>query len=273
MDKIISGLESLIVATGWETAVPKSYGPLHLSFTIIGFLLCGIIAWKLRGISEKKSRVFVFSCGAFLVFLDMYKQLFYHFYVDAGEPGYTWWIFPFQLCNIAMYFCLIAPLLKKGPVQQGMYSFMMLYNLLSGGISFLEPSGMLHAYPTLTAVSLLWHLVLVFAGLFLVFSGRGGDTKKDYKLSTVTFLSLCVVAFLINIICWKPSGGTINMFFIGPANSSLFLFSDIAKNCGWYVSTAIYIPTVCLGAYLLFLLISRLIHPKMKNSGKFPSNQ
>ena len=72
---------------------------------------------------------------------------------------------------------------------------------------------------------------------------------------------------------YAESVGTINMFFIGPANSSLFLFSDIAKNCGWYVSTAIYIPTVCFGAYLLFLLISKLIHPKMKNSGKFPSNQ
>jgi hypothetical protein len=112
----------------------------------------------------------------------------------------------------------------------------------------------------------------VFVGLFLVFSGRGGGTKKDYKLSTVTFLSLCVVAFLINIVCWKPSGGTINMFFIGPANSTLFLFSDIAAKAGWYVSTALYIPAVCLGAYLLFLLITKLIHPKMKKSGKFPSN-
>lgn len=273
MTNIINWLESVIVATGWETAVPKSYGAFHLAFTIIGFLACGFITWKLRSVSERKSRAIIFSMGAFLAFLDMYKQLFYHFYVDAGEPGYTWWIFPFQLCNIAMYFCLIAPLLKKGPVQQGMYSFMMLYNLLSGGISFLEPSGLLHPYPTLTAVSCLWHMVLVFVGLFLVFSGRGGSTKKDYILSTITFLSLCVVAFSINLIFWKPSGGTINMFFIGPANSSLAVFSYIAKTFGWYVSTALYIPVVCLGAYLIFLLITKAIYPKMRKSGKMPATE
>lgn len=271
MDKIINWLESIIVATGCETAIPKSYGPFHLAFTIIGFLVCGFITWKLRGVSEKKSRAIIFSMGLFLMFLDMYKQLFYHFYVDAGVPGYTWWILPFQLCNIAMYFCLIAPLLKKGPVQQGMYSFMMLYNLLSGGISFLEPSGLLHAYPTLTAVSCLWHMILVFVGLFLVFSGRGGNTKKDYLLSTVTFLSLCVIAFSINLLCWEPSGGTINMFFIGPANSTLFFFSTVAEKFGWYVSTALYIPVVCLGAFLIFLLISKVIHPRMKRSGSFPT--
>jgi hypothetical protein len=43
------------------------------------------------------------------------------------------------------------------------------------------------------------------------------------------------------------------MFFVGPKNSSLAIFKDIAKNFGWYVSTALYIPTVCLGAFLLYL--------------------
>ena len=122
----------------------------------------------------------------------------------------------------------------------------------------------------MTAVSCLWHLALVFVGLFLVFSGRGGSTKKDYFLSTVTFLTLCVVAFSINLIFWEPSGGTINMFFIGPGNSSLFFFSYLAENFGWYVSTALYIPAVCLGAFVVFLVITRIVHPRMKKSGNFP---
>ena len=179
MDTFINWLDSAIDATGFETAVPKGYGPLHIFSTVFGFALCGFLAWKLRNADEKRSRKIIFTSGLILVMLDIYKQLFYHFYVDEGEPGYTWWILPFQLCNIAMYFCIIAPLLKKGKLQKNMYSFMMLYNLLSGGVSFIEPSGMLHAYPTLTAVSLIWHLMLVFVGLYLLFSGRGGSSLKS----------------------------------------------------------------------------------------------
>ena len=146
----------------------------------------------------------------------------------------------------------------------------MLYNLLSGGISFLEPSGMLHAYPTLTAVSLIWHLMLVFVGLYLLFSGRGGYTKKDYWLSTWTFLSLCIIAFSLNLIFWKPSGGTINMFFIGPANSSIFVFKQIAERFGWYASTALYIPALCIGAYIIFLISTRIVHRRMIKKGNTP---
>jgi hypothetical protein len=64
---------------------------------------------------------------------------------------------------------------------------------------------------------------------------------------------LCAVAFTINVSLWEVSAGKINMFFVGPRNSSLAVFKDIAKNFGWYVSTFIYIPTVALGAYLIFL--------------------
>jgi hypothetical protein len=43
------------------------------------------------------------------------------------------------------------------------------------------------------------------------------------------------------------------MFFVGPSNSSLAVFKDISQKFGWYVSTALYIPTVMLGAFLVFL--------------------
>ena len=52
------------------------------------------------------------------------------------------------------------------------------------------------------------------------------------------------------------------MFFVGPAKSSLIVFSWIAENLGWYVSTALYIPVVCLGAFLIFLPFH--LHAKKK---------
>ena len=170
-----------------------------------------------------------------------------------GNHSYQWWIFPFQMCSIPMYFCLIAPLLREGKLRRGMFDFMFSYNLLGGFISFFEPSGLIHDYLFLTLHAFVWHMSLIFLGVYLGFSGKAGCEKKDYKSATVTFLGLCAVAFLINVALWNVSGGEVNMFFIGPANSSLAVFKVIAERCGWYVSTLLYIPCVCLGAYLTFL--------------------
>jgi hypothetical protein len=54
------------------------------------------------------------------------------------------------------------------------------------------------------------------------------------------------------------------MFFVGPSNSSLAVFSWISETFGWYVSTLLYIPSVCLGAYLFFLLFKYITRDKKK---------
>ena len=48
------------------------------------------------------------------------------------------------------------------------------------------------------------------------------------------------------------------MFFVGPANNSIVVFRDIAARFGWYAATALYIPCVCLGAWLIFAAVRRL---------------
>lgn len=263
MNSFINWLDKVIDMTAWQAPEPSSYGLFHITFTLVGFALCAVIAWRLRNVGEKQSKAVLVTSGIILVLLEIYKQLLYHFNIDTSE-GYTWWIFPFQLCSVPMYLCLIAPFVRNASIRKAAYSFMMIYNLLGGFISFFEPSGLLHPYPTLTAMSCTWHMLLVFIGLFLVFSGRGGSTLKDYRNSTFTFLALCVVAFSINLIFWDVSDHSINMFFIGPKNSSIIVFKQISESVGWYWSTALYIPALCLGAYLVFLLITKVIHPLMR---------
>jgi hypothetical protein len=152
-----------------------------------------------------------------------------------------------------MYLCLIVPLIKPGKVSRGMYSFMMIYNLLGGFMAFVEPSGIVHKYWTLTLHAFIWHMLIVFVGLYVGFSGRGGARIEDYWSATRTFLVLCVVAIVINLIFWNVSEGTINMFFLGPKSNPLAVFKDIAKHLGWYTATALYIPAVCIGAYVFYL--------------------
>ena len=251
METLNRVLDEFFTSTAWKMVPPKAYGPFHLIFTFVGIALCILIAWKLRNVGEKGNRAVLLSVGIFLILTEIYKQLFYYYYI--GENTYQWWIFPFQLCSVPMYLCVIAPLLKPGKVQSGMYHFMTTFNLLGGLMAFIEPSGIVHEYWTLTFHAFIWHMMLIFIGIYLILSGRFAKTMQDYRSAAVTFLVLAAVAFAINLIFRKASDGTINMFFVGPSNSSLVVFKWISENFGWYCSTLLYLPTVCLGAFIVFL--------------------
>ncbi len=268
MNAFADFLAGLLQATAFPMTPPRSYGPFHLIFALAGFALSGFLAWKLRSIGEKKGRRLIFCIGIFLLLCELYKQLFYAFCI--GQRGYKWWIFPFQMCSVPMYLCLIAPLLKPGKLTKAMYSFMMIYNLLGGFITFFEPSGINLSYWGLTLHAYTWHMVLVFVGLFLNFAGFGGHKLRDYWAASATFVALCAIAFCINVLLSDVSGGTVNMFFVGPANSSLVVFKDIAARWGWYASTLLYIPAVCLGAYVFFLPF-HLYHRKKASAQQLPA--
>ena len=260
MDSFADIIERFINFTAWEMTKPKAYGPFHLIFTFVGLAVLTFLAWKLRNISERGNKILLISVSVFLMVTELYKQLFYYYHME--DHKYNFGIFPFHLCSVPMYLCLIAALIKPGKIQNGMYAFMTTFNLLGGIMAFIEPSGIVHEHLTLTIHAFLWHLTLIFIGAYLLMSGRYAKTIKDYWGAVATFVSLCALAFIINVSLWKVSGGDINMFFVGPRNSSLIVFKQISEMFGWYVSTLLYIPTVCLGAYLIFL--PAYLHNKKK---------
>lgn len=258
MQAFMDYLYRLLSLTAWKIDPPKAYGVFHISFFVIGVLICIFAAYKLRNISDRGNKILLLTLGGYLIVCEIYKQLFYFFIIKQGV-GYSWGDFPFHLCSVPMYLCILVPLLKPGKLQKSLCSFLMLYNFLSGGIAFAEPSGLLHPYATITAHSMIWHMLLVFIGLYLLFSGRGGFELCDYWSATKVFFVLCVIAFSLNLSFWDISNGQINAFFIGPRNSSLIVFKQISEAFGWYFSTLLYIPAVCLGSYIIFLFV-RLYH-------------
>ena len=258
-------LERFIEATAWTMEKPKAYGPFHLIFTFVGLAVCILLAYLLRHTGKRGNRIVLVSVGAFLMITEVYKQLFYFYHIGGGS--YEWWIFPFQLCSVPMYLCVIAPFLKEGKVQSAMYHFMTTFNLMGGLMAFIEPSGIVHEYWTLTLHAFIWHMMLVFVGFYLIASGRGAKAWKDYRSSVVMFLCLAVFAFVINLIFWVPSEGSIKMFYVGPATSPLLVFKQISEACGWLVCDLVYLPAVSLGALLMFLPV--YLYEKKKKQKAF----
>ena len=249
-------LEQLISATAWPMTPPAAYGTFHLLFLIFGIGGSAALAYALRGCGEVRCRHILLGVGIFLILCESYKLLFYYYVI--GHGSFQWWVFPFQLCSIPMYLCLAANLTRSETVRRAIYTFLCTYNLLGGFLALLEPSGLSHEYWTLTMHGFIWHALLVFIGLFLILSGNGPKSLKEFGRATVLFLLLCGIAFCINLAFFNASNGKINMFFVGPANNTIIVFKDIASRFGWYSATALYIPCVCFGAWLVFTAVRLL---------------
>ena len=243
-------IASFFVSIAYKMDILPSYGVFHILYTLIGFLVCFLLAYKLKNIKEEMAVLLLFSIGVVLLVSEVGKQLFYYFVIEGHRI--SWAEFPFQLCSVPMYLCILLPFIKSECVKKSMYSFMGLYNLLGGAISFVEPSGLFLNYYFLTGHALLWHMTLVFIGLFVLLSKRGGQSIEDYIGATKLFLLASLIAFGLNCFVQFGLKEHMNMFFVGPGNSPLAVFSQFSQWFGWYVNTPIYLFAVCLGAFIIF---------------------
>lgn len=253
-------MKEFIYATSVIIDKPKSYGLFHLSFFFIGLIISIIVAFFLRKSNEKQNKIILLSVSIFLIFTEIYKQLFYYYVVDS--IGYKWYIFPFQLCSVPMYLCLIVVFFKNEKFKECIYDFMFSVNLFGGLVTFLEPSGMNKQYLTITLHSYIWHMLLIFLGLYLFMSKRACNNIKGYFNSLKVFFIVFVVAQIFNI---TLKDTRLNMFYISPyVQSPMMIFKDIYIKFGWFANMIVYLFAVCLGSFLIHLLFYS-IRKKIEN--------
>ena len=242
-------MEAFIKWTAWEMEKPQAYGTFHLLFSIIGLAVVVTLAFLLRNLSEKQNRIFLLIMGIVLLLFELYKQLFYYFVIGGGT--YITWIIPFQLCSVPMYLCIICACCKNKKFNGWLYDFMFSINLFGGFIPLLEPSGLNHPYVTLTLHAYIWHLSLVFLGLYFFFSKRACTSWKGYFKGLAVFGVTIVIAQIINI-CTQGKDGC-NMFYISPyANSPMAFFSDFNAKNGWVANMFLYLFAICLAGAIVY---------------------
>ena len=95
-------IKALFQMSSWPMRTPVPYSGFHLVFGGAGILAAIFLAWKLpRGTHPQVLP----ACGLILAVSEIYKQGFLYYIVNGGQ--YDWWYFPFQLCSIPMYLCLL----------------------------------------------------------------------------------------------------------------------------------------------------------------------
>ena len=251
-------MESIIVrlleATAWRMERPAPYSAFHLVLLWAGIPLA-FFAAKAAGKSFRSRPAacvrLLFFCGLLLAVIELYKQLFLYWIVNDG--CYDWWYFPFQLCSVPMYLCLLLPLASQR-LRPVFCTFIQDFGLLGGVMALLEPSGLMHPYWTLTLHGFLWHFVLIFLGLFCSMRGLGGKSRRRFLASLPLFLLCCVIATAVNVLS-HPYGNA-DMFYISPYYpNGQVIFHQIALAAGTLPGNLLYILSIILGAAILHWLL------------------
>ena len=212
---------------------------------------------SLRRLSDRTISRILFFCGVFLACCEIYKQLFLYFIINQHQ--YDWWFFPFQLCSLAMYFCLLMPFLRPGRLKTTLYTFMQDFNLLGGIAALIVPEGFSHIHWSLTLHGYVWHILLILIGLFIALSGRADSGRKGFLRTLPVFACCALTATLINLLA--PGQGRADMFYITPYYPTTQpVFHEIALGIGIVPANLLYLMTVCLGGYLMHRLLGLLFN-------------
>lgn len=199
--------------------------------------------------------------GIFMILSEIWKQLSLTYIVYEG--CYNWWYFPFQLCSIPMYVCLILPFMKSESIRLALYAFLMDFGMVGGIFAFFDTTGMHYSYFPLTVHSYLWHIALILLGIAagvrwrkLTNDSSLRDSFRNYRGAVAFYLLCCIIATFLNLFAY--SYGTINMFYISPHYPmTQRVFTHIAHLLGNNAGIAVYIGSTIFGAGIFHIFWSR----------------
>ncbi len=202
-----------------------------------------------------KYKNFFFYCGFLMLLSEIWKQYCLTYIIN--DQTYNWWYFPFQLCSIPMYVCLILPWCYSPGIRGVLLAFLMDFGLLGGIFTFLDTTGMYYSLPLLTIHSFAWHILLILIGVRAGLCKEADHSLAGWVKCVCLFLACCLAATMFNLL-FHPYG-KINMFYISPYYAMRqVVFRDIAGLLGNSAGILLYILSIITGSGLVHLLWNRL---------------
>ena len=232
------------------------FGLTHLAYLSIGLTLCVVFVYLFKNKSDNFIRIIFIVVSVYLLFCEVFKQLFCYYAIGYDE--YNFILFPFHLCSMPLYVLPLTLFLRNGTLKQSLYNFLASYCLTGGLMSVVVDGGLVSGYWCMTINSFGWHFILIFIALLLCVSGRVRFKLKEFIKATVVFAVCAFIALLINIVFYDISNGTCDMFFIGPAPMNVVVYSDIEKVAGRQLTSLIYLATLVIASFGLYVLATHL---------------
>ena len=262
-------MESLVISdilnkTAWRMEDPALFGSFHIAASLAAVLAAlaaaRLLARPVKGAADPERALTRILCAAgwLLAVLEIYKQLFLYYVVNGG--AYDWWFFPFQLCSVPMYLCILLPFVR-GRLRSAFLTFMSGYTFISAAAALIYPEDFLRMYLSLTIHGFVWHGLLLFISLLIIFTGSADVSARGLLRAAALFAALCAAAVLINIAVepFMPGIRAANpavthswsaMFYLNPFHiSPQPLVGSIQKTAGIPAGLALYaIAIACAGS-------------------------
>ncbi len=258
--------------TAWTMDAPELFGWFHLCASLItaalAVLLAVLVCGRKAAGREKKRRclsVLEFT-GWVLVILEIWKQLFLYFIVNGG--AYDWWYFPFQLCSVQMYLCILLPS-AGNRMQSAFLTFIGGYTFVSAVATLIYPEDILRTYTALTIHGFVWHGLLLFISLVVLLSGAADASARGLFSACGLFAAMCVMAVLINMAAEPAMQAGIAahtgirhswaaMFYLNPYHlSPQPIVSSIQKTAGIPAGLLLYSVAVAAAGSLAARLLNK----------------
>ena len=259
-------LISILENTAWKMEVPQLFGGFHIAALVLtaAAALCAaaVCARRIRSAGAGRASLvrILSACGWILAVLELYKQLFLYYVVNSG--AYDWWFFPFQLCSVPMYLCILLPFIGSR-LRSTFITFMGSYTFISAAAALIYPEDYLRSYTTLTVHGFLWHGILLFISLMIIFSGAADTGIRGILKAAALFAVLCIAAVLINTAAeslMQPGlpHDHAAMFYLNPYHlSPQPLVSSIQKTAGIPAGLVLYSLVIAAAGSAVIRLASR----------------
>lgn len=209
-DLLLAGMQGMIFVmesnildvlnmTAWRMEPPQLFGSFHIAASLITAVLAVLAAvfFARHADIEKNVRKTLVLTGWLLLILEVYKQYFLYYIVNEG--AFDCWFFPFQLCSMPMYLCMLLPFLKDES-RVTLMTFMGGYIFISATATLIYPEDILRPYISLTVHGFIWHGLLLFMSLLIIFTGCTDAGPRGLRGSAVLFVIQCIIALNINIV-------------------------------------------------------------------------
>jgi len=214
------------------------YGPYHISWLVISLLSVLLTSKFFLGLNDKGKRILQLSLGWFLLFFELYKDIYLMF---RGEfnIGYL----PLDLCGMAIFAILYHAYTNNPFVGE------MLYNLfLPGAIAALLFSNWTHRsmFEFMSFFSFIFHIVIV---VYCIMVLRSGIIRPHVKRIWSSVLFLAIVAPIIYPLnkLWDTNYLFLN---VPSPGSPLVPLEKIFGNPGYLFGLALLIAIIWIIMYL-----------------------
>ena len=273
IQSMIFAMEDIIIClldkTAWSMEAPQLFGSFHIISALLAAAsaAAAAVCFARRDAGKKDITTVLFLTGCVLVLLEAYKQLFLYYIVNDG--AFDLWFFPFQLCSVPMYLCVLLPLMKDGLRVPAM-TFMGGYTFVSASAALIWPEDMLRPYISLTVHGFVWHGLLLFISLLILMTGSADTGPRGRRGAAALYSAMCLAALGINtaaehimpaIRAAHPSVAHdwAAMFYLNPYHiSPQPVVSTVQHAAGIPAGLILYALTVPAAGILAGYLLSRL---------------